>query len=511
MKSSSQHIDLSAVAARLPIAPLAILLSCLFSLIVILQHPLLNDDAYKYLRAAEVFRTDGALAVLESFGWFHYSVVIALVDKVLPGGAIAAAHSLNTAFYALLAYAFLLLARELRNTPRVRFFAAVCILAFPLTNEMRFFLIRDTGFWAFALLSLVFLIRHNRSGDTRMAFFWSITLVAASAFRLEGLLLLALAPWSLLFPDPAIPLQERAERCGRLVGILAAVVLSVLLLALLGGFNLPQLIGYAYRWYLPLIGDLSNMLDTTAVGVGAALFTPDNFPGSGNVELALATAFFGYGLAMLLNLVEALGLPVVVLLLAWRCFRVNSAAPLQVERTVNAYVAIALLALLLFMLIMHFTTQRYATLLALLVFARLPLVLDDLYAWSQSTEKRSRNFHVAFIVFVFYFLVDSLFSFGYSDRHVVDAIAWTRAELPAEAPLKTNNFAIGYHSGHVRDYDQIARDPALVLADSRMGDYLVLELDADVDTSSFDSDPLLVRLQRFVNERDDQVLVYLHR
>jgi hypothetical protein len=93
MKASTQTIDLSAVAARLPLTPLAVLLSCLFSLLVILQNPLLNDDAYKYLRAVEVFNADGALAVLESFSWPHYAFLIAFVDKVLPGGAIAAAHT----------------------------------------------------------------------------------------------------------------------------------------------------------------------------------------------------------------------------------------------------------------------------------------------------------------------------------------------------------------------------------------------------------------------------------
>jgi hypothetical protein len=410
----------------------------------------------------------------------------------------------------VLTYAFLLLVRELRDTPRVRLFAAVCILVFPLTNEMRFFLIRDTGFWAFALLSLVCLIRHNRTGDTRMAFWWSVTLVAASAFRLEGLLLLALAPWCLLLPDASMPMMERAQRCGRLVGILAAVALSVLLIALLAGLNLPDLVTYSYRWYLPLLGDLSGVLNGTASGVGAALFTADNFPGRDNTELSLAIALFGYGLALAMNLIEAVSVPLVILLLAGRFFPRREAAPVQAERAWNAYVVVMSLALLLFMLIMHFTTQRYATLLALLILARIPLVLDALYTRAQGSEKAFRHFHTCFIVFAFYFLVDSLFSFGHSNRHIEDAIAWTRAELPADAQLKTNNFALGYHSGHVIEYDKIERDTALVAADSRSGDYLALELDDDAD-SELDSDPRFVRLQRFVNERDDQVLVYLHR
>ncbi len=510
MTPVTQHRDLFAAAARLPLVPLSIVLSCLFSLLVILQNPLLNDDAYKYLRAAEVFNADGARAVLESFGWYHYSFLIALVDKIVPGGMIAAAHTLNTALYALLTYAFLALVRELRDTPRVQLFAVICILVLPLTNQMRFFLIRDIGFWAFALLSLVYLIRHNRTGDTRMAFWWSITLVAATAFRLEGLLLMALAPWSLLFPDAALPLRERAERCGRLVGILAAVALAVLLATMLVGLSLPDLIAYAYRWYLPLLGNLVELLRGTATGVGAALFTPDNFPGSDNTAIALVIALFGYCLALLMNLVEALGVPVVVLLLVGPVLA-PVAVPVQARRARQAYIAISALALLLFLLIMRFTTDRYATLLALLVLTQAPLILDELYTRALDSENLLKHFHVYSAVFCFFFLADSLVSFGYSNEHVEDGIAWTREQLPDGTPLQTNSFAIAYHSGRVANYDETVRDTASVVAASSSGDYLVLEVDNDDDGSALDGNPALVPLQRFANERDDEVRVYLRR
>jgi hypothetical protein len=504
-------MDLDTVAARLPVLSLALVLSCLFSLIVILQNPLLNDDAYGYLRAAEMFNADGARVVLESFAWPHYSFLIGLADRLLPGSLIVAAHVLNTALYALLTYAFLLLVRELRDTARTRLFAAICILLLPLTNEMRYFLIRDIGFWAFALLSLVFLIRHNRSGNTRMAFYWSVTACAASAFRLEGLLLLALAPWSLLVRDPSIPAKERAERCGRLVGILAAVILSVMLVAMLAGFSLPELIAYAYRWYFMRLNDMEGLLDRTAANVGTALFTPDNFPGSGNAGMALVIALFGYCLALAMNLVNALSGPVVLLLFAGRLFPSPVAPPLQTRRAVNTYITITTLALLVFVVIMHFLTQRYATLLALLIFAQAPLALDELYTRARSSENLYKTFHLYFFTLSFYFLADSLVSFGHSQRHVEDGIAWTRAELPENRQMKTNNFAIAYHSGKVSDYDKTVRDTASVVAASTSGDYLVLEVDNDDDGNALDTNPALVPLQRFVNERNDEVRVYLHR
>jgi hypothetical protein len=509
MKPSTSHFDLDALAAKLPIVPLALFLSCLFSLVVILQNPLLNDDAYKYLRAAEIFSTDGALAVLESFGWYNYSLMIALADRVLPGGAIVAAHTLNTALYALLTYTFLLLVRELRDTPRTRMFAAVCILVLPLTNEMRYFLIRDIGFAALALLSLVWLIRHNRTGDTRMAFYWSITLVAACVFRLEGLMLFALAPWSLLLPDASTPMKERAERCGRLVGILAAVVVSVLLVALLAGYSLPELIGYAYRWYIPLLADLSTLLNGTAANVGSALFPPNDFPGSGSTGLALVITLFGYGLALLMNVAEALSYVLVLLLLAPLVLQIPSTPHPQARRALQAYIGIAALELLLFILIMHFTTQRYATLLVLLLLTQAPLVLDELYARARTSGKLLRSFHACFFLFTIYFVGDSLISFGHSQQHVEAGIAWTRTQLPAGAQLKTNNFAIAYHSGHVVDYDQTQRDTASVIAASSPGDYLALEFDRDDDTSAVDTSPAFEALQNFSNERTDELRIYL--
>lgn len=507
MTTSQPRFDLTSFAARLPIVPLSALLSCLFSLVVILQNPLLNDDAYGYLRAAEVFNADGARAVLESFGWYHYSILIALLDRILPGDLVVAAHVFNTALYALLTYAFLLLARELRATPRAQFFAALCILVLPLTNEMRYFLIRDTGFWAFTVLSLVYLIRFARSGEPRRAAQWSFALAVATAFRLEALLLMALIPWMLLLPDASMSLQLRARRCGLLVGILAALVAAILLVTLLAGISLPELIAYAYRWYLPLLAELPALLNTMAADVGAALFTPDNFPGSDNTAIGVVIALFAYALALLANLVNALSLPLALILVtAWLTIGKPALHPPS-GRMLQGYIAVAAFALLLFVVIMQFLTQRYATLLTLLVLALLPPALDDLYA----RVRNPRRFHGWLCFFVFYYVVDSLISFGHAQTHVEDAIAWARAELPADQSLKTNNFAIAYRSGHVTDYHRTQRDAEAVAATATSGDVLVLEVDRGSAVDFMAALPDLVEIERFANARGDEVRIYRYR
>ena len=500
----------STTRASLPITPIAIAISCLFSLIVILQNPLLNDDAYKYLRAAELYMAEGAQAMLSTYGWFHYSILIAWLDRLVPGDALFAARLLNTALYALLTWVFIRLSRELRATRHAQLFAALCILVLPLTNEMRYFLMRDAGFWVFALWSAVLLIEYRRTGRLRTALWWCLALVAAVIFRLEALLLLALAPFSLLIAGADCSRPERLQRFARLMAVLAGVAVSVLLACYAAGFNLIESIAFAYRYYLPALADLLPGVAATGANAGAVMFTADNYPGDMRAIPGMAAVLFGDGLAFIMNLVNALSIPVATFLLYYRMRR----APLLVSggasRVVLTYAGTCALALLLFVLTMHFLTQRYAALLALLVLCLLPAMLDDVLKDAQ-LHGTTRRLGLTLGFFCFYFCVDSLLSFGYSQQHIDEGIAWTRANLPATATLKTNNFAIAYHSDRIENYDAIERDMGEVVLDSASGDYLILEIDRDASTLVLDSNAALVVVTGFRNERGDEVRVYQRR
>ena len=500
----------SEALTALPVTPVAMFLSCIFSAFVILQNPLLNDDAYGYLHAAEAFNVNGARAVLEAYNWPHYSILIALVDRVLPGSLLVAAHTFNTALYALLTWVFIELVGELRDTRRAERFAAACILGFPLINEMRYFLIRDIGFWAFALLSLVLLLRYRRNGELHLALGWCCALCAAAVFRLEALLLLVLAPLSLLFQGSELTPGQGLRRLAHLCGVTAAASAFVALVSALASLNLIELIAYAYRYYLPRLAEFFPLLTRSATDVGAALFTPENFPGSDNTLVAFLIVLFGDLLALLLNLVGALSVPVVVLTLGYHWKYGPLPLPKGGSRILFTYVGVTVVTLLVFLSIMHFLTQRYATLLALLVMSLVPLMLDDLY--TRATQQgQGKQFRAIFGAFYFYFMVDSLFSFGYSHQHIEDSIDWAREELPAGARMQTNNFAIAYHSGRVTNYDKTVREIGSVVATSAPGDYLLLEVDHDTPASLMDTYSQLTSVTSFANERGDQVRVYLRQ
>jgi hypothetical protein len=503
--------------SRLPLVPLALLASLLFSLLLTLGQPVLNDDAFSYLRAAERFQQDGFAGVLSDYGWYGYSILIALADGVLPGGLDVSAHVLNALCYLLLTGVFMALQRDSGANQRQLLLGAGVVLLFPLLNEMRHFIIRDVAYWAFSLLALLQLSRLARATSVRqglpLALAWCGSTLLATLFRLEALLPALVAPLVLL----AVPGGSADRQPARIEGLHAMLLLYltlllcavlVLLLALAAGIHLPELMGFAWRYYLPLLLDLGGVLREDALALNAVLFTPQNFPGTGNLAVGLLILVFGYAASVLLNLVAALGVPFTLLLvLGWQQRR--HVLPRAVLAPWLGYAVPALLALLVFQFIMHFQTQRYAALLALLLLVWLPGLLEQ---WWQQAEQqgKARRFRLTLACFCCYFAVDSLVSFGYSRQHIEQAEQWLLQELPADATLATNSFQLAWSSGRIRDYDKTQRDAARAIQDGAAAEYLALDL-KQADTNSrqaLEQTPSLELVTNFSNERGDEVRIY---
>jgi hypothetical protein len=493
--------------ARNSIPLMAVLVSCLFSFYSIISNPLLNNDAFGYLRAAEIFNTSGIGAVLDQYGWYGYSILIALADHVLPGGLVASAHILNTLSYALLIFAFVKICTEYQDSKRVEFFAALTILCFPLLNEMRYFLIRDFAFWAFTLLGFLLLLRYQRDRKLSTALYCGFALLAAIAFRLEGLLLAAAAPLSLLAGPGSRTTKVRLA--AKLLLVLSSAILLAFILALFAGINLLNLMQFAYRFYLPLLFNINELIVVTAQNLNQSLYTPENFPGSNNTGHGFVVLIFAYCYAVIANLINAMGNPFSIFLL-YSYVRGYLFVPTHARGALGAYVTASLLALLCFIFIMHFLTERYATLLCLLLLTLVPMALNNIYEYARASNQR-KKFNIIFGSLCAYLLIDSLITFGYSKQYIEDASVWAATELPAAANLRTNSFALAYASGRIADYDKVPLQAEEVLQHSTSSDYLMLDLkhdDIEILTH-IEANPQLQLLQSFANERGDEIRVYL--
>lgn len=502
----------SKALASIPVLPLALLVSLLFSLLLTLSNTQLNDDAFTYMRAAERFQQDGIGAVLQDYGWYGYSILIALADGVLPGGLDTSAHVLNALCYALLTGVFIALQRESGANQRQLLLASAVVLLFPLLNEMRNFIMRDVAYWALSLTALLQLVRLMKATSVRqslpLALAWSGSTLLASVFRLEALLPAVIAPLALL----ANCRTATGSSCLRSMLLLYTVLLSsallMLVLALAIGIRLPELMGFAWRYYLPQLLDLGNVLRDDALALNATLFTEQNFPAQDDTAVGLLVLIFAYVASVLLNLVKALGMPLTIFLLLGLQQRVYT-LPRSVAAAWMGYALPTLLALLVFQFIMHFQTQRYAALLALLLLLWLPGMLEH---WWQQAENggKARRFRVVLAVFCLYFTVDSLISFGYSKQHLRQAEQWVLQELPADASFATNSFQLAWRSGHIQDYDKTRRDVAVTLQEAADSTFLALVLkhsDA-VARRLLDQTSTLALVTSFSNERGDEVRIY---
>ena len=61
------------------------------------------------------------------------------------------------------------------------------------------------------------------------------------------------------------------------------------------------------------------------------------------------------------------------------------------------------------------------------------------------------------ILFFGYCAFDSFISFGSSKEFITQSLVWLESDDHSEAELVTNNHAIAYYSGKVRNYDQVPR------------------------------------------------------
>jgi hypothetical protein len=492
----------------LPVVPAALLISLLLSFLLTASNSQLNDDAFSYLRAAEIFQAKGLSSVLQDYGWYGYSVLVALADGVLPGSLASTAQVLNALCYLLLTYSFIALQREFGAGARQLWLAAAVILLFPLLNEMRHFIIRDVACWALVLLALLQLLRYAREPGLGRAVVWCACMLLAALFRLEVLLTAVLAPLALLWTSPACGRRKSLQALLQIQAVLLTTAVLILLLAWAGGVALPELMLFAWRYYLPELLNFATVLGNDVRALNATLFTVDNFPGSDNFAVGLLILAFASLSSVLLNLAGALGLPfTLLLLLAWK--QQGCALPAGSRALWYGHVATTLLALLVFQFIMHFQTHRYATLLALLLLSLLPGCLEQ---WWQQAEQEgwTKRFQILLGVLCCYLALDSLVSFGYSKQHMNQAEHWLLHELPANATVASNSSQLAWRSGRIPDYDKITRELDATVLENPQAEYLVLEVKRYESAARLRLDAAadLRLLIRFSNERGDEVRIY---
>lgn len=465
------------IAGRLERADLriwAVAASLLLSVYAGLTVPVPNDDAFVYVRTAEIFQQDGIAAAFYHFPWAGYSVLIGLTAAA-GLELFTAAYLLNGLFFAILTYAFISICREFSDDRILLALAALTILVFPEVNEYRFQILRDSGFWAFLMLGMWWLIRYGAEGSWKFCLYYCAALLLAAIFRPEAMLYLLAAPLCLLFDRR----HERAERyllCFRVQGVAVAALLLCFLAGLAFNLNLFQQAAALASAYAPFLQSLFDPGGQEMAAMAEAIFGEH----AATWSARYLPFFLLAGLMVILaaELLYAVGIPF-SLILIWGYWKKWLLPDRDMALPVIAFTVVNLLVVLAFLLVTRYLTSRYAMVFSLGLALAVPFTAREMLARMAPGTRLAPGLLVLFFVFS---AVDSYYTFGRSKFYVEDAVEWLDDNRGETAQLLTNNRAVAYFSGMVAEYDQVRpRLTAQQVLAMAPGDLVVVETSAAIE------------------------------
>lgn len=225
----------------------ATLLAALLAIqIQYIQHGWINPDSVLYLEAAKLFAKGEWQAGFNVFPWPLYSLCIAATHKLTFLSIHQAAQLLNVVFFGIATSGFFKIIQLGGGKQRqIIAGALIWLSAQYMIGGALEMLMRDEGFWAFYLTSLVFFIRFYQSNHIKDALLWQTCIIVAMLFRIEAILFLIFLPLILLLKKDKSLKARLADlfKCNAIhIGLTIAVVMifvtnSELSTAFLGRLN----------------------------------------------------------------------------------------------------------------------------------------------------------------------------------------------------------------------------------------------------------------------------------
>lgn len=459
---------------------ITILASIVLSAIARAHYQPFNVDGILYLQTASAFLQNGVHAAIAVYPWPFYSILVAITSLLTSFSLENSAFLLNLVLTTTIVISFIALVKECGGDRRTQVFAAIVILLFPYLNHDRDNILRDFGYYAFGLVSILYFIRYFKCPNWRNAIFWGTSIVIATAFRVEGIILCALAPLALFF-------QTQFRFTQRFIALIKIYLLP-LIAALLYLFLKPHqttiesthLAGMNYFYNLFqnnsfLIPNLfSNKVNTLTNSLFANnLNDYDAIPAflySGMVGMFFHYVVSTMGIGYLLLAYHAL---------RYRLIPTNKAVVLAW----SAYFSLSILTLCFFLIFEFFLTDRYILLSGLLFILAVPFSLNAIYNnWREKKACFTGKPWVFPLVAVFLLgnLISSVGHFGTSKTYIRNAGDWLQQNATNSSQVFSNDPQLAYYSHHadITNYQALSAnsDPVFNLKKINIKNYAYIAI-----------------------------------
>ena len=455
-------------------------ISVILTAITIYHYPLFNPDGMLYLELAKRYPYAGFMSIFHVYHWPFYSMMLSWGSRLFHLSLLHTVYLSNVVFSTLTVFIFIFIVKEMEGSDRFFWLAALVILIFHTFNSYRGDILREHGYWLFYLVSVWFLLRFIQQLRWRYAIGWSLSMMMATLFRVEGLIFLLATPFCCVFlPIFSVKSRIMAILKLNLLTITGGVGFGILLISLHKGFphignipDIPSLLAYSVQ--------LSQVVATRVLAMQQYVL-----PSLGERN-ALEIFLFGWIAGYCVYVVNALSLGYTICVFYAMQYMRTMRFSFSKQWVLFWYLLINVVMTLLYYWKFVYLSGRYMVALALILLCYVPFGLYELYQHWRATERKFLWAKLFFVLTVFLMLsmaIASVYQFGPSKRDIYSAGVWLHDNTMSSATIYTNEGRLAFFAkresggweGENKDYfnmDLLAEGPwrgydyvALVLPD----------------------------------------------
>ena len=469
------------------------LASLLLSFIAVYFDDLINRDGILYIDTANAYLRGGLEEAAKLYNWPFFSIFIAHLHKLTSLTLQTSAYIITSLLFVLLNDTLIRISHKLLPNKKQLLIAALFILCFQPINEYRDFIIRGVGYWAFASLSLYYLILFIEAPTLKTATLWQLVTVIAVLFRLEGILLfLGLPLFLFTIQKPTNGLKHYL-----LLNYLFIIILPLALLVALSssnphaGFDKINSVSYYTNIdsFLTTLNESLSVLKTKILNKYS-----EDYAGLILVSGLIAMLFY--------KLLKALGAGYIILYLTgWK--KKALFKPTKIRPLLYYFLALNILILVVFVLHRYFITTRYTVLTLITLLLLMLPILCSLLEKAWSTKNRPILFLSGFILFVS--LADSLIQSN-TKSYIKNTAIWAAENLPKESKILTEDNTILYYA---KAHNASTKISVGNLRNYKLYDYtIVIRKKKNTDKKPLFNNEELTSIYSQQNKKGDSISIY---
>lgn len=468
---------------------------------------IINPDGICYLQSAETMHLGilSAMHLCDQANWPLYSFLIYLLSSIAHLSFLNSAYFINGFFTLISVMAFLAIVQQLNGTTRALWFAVFVILFSHELNYVKQQIVRDHGFWAFYLISIFFLLNYFRTRQGIYAIGWSLSLVIATLFRIEGCIFLLLIPFVSLFIKKITTNDARERQISRMKSFIQLNILSWMGMAFGFSFlffhrsDLLEL-GRLYDFQYQFIHGFNKVVQQFHVNVTLLKEGMLNQYAGHNAKIIFVLVLLNLYFTQIIGNLTIL----YTLLIGYAWYQASLRLEKSEKFILVSYIVINVLITSFFLAENLFLASRYLVALTLTLMIWVPFALESL-----SNQWKKSPLIIGGLLWVMF--IWSGLIHGDSKRYIRDAGSWVKNNAETSAKIYSNNYLVMYYSkrfgNDIFSKSKEYRQENVMHPETwKKYDYVVLEFNKNKEQLAIKE--LGEPIKTFINKEGDEVIIY---